>query len=100
MIKISELKTDKDGFNNLPARAEIEKELEALPIEFVDLIEQKYWQNENDTIVLRIKTDESKGGSFNLARGLIIGEFANRYNADELDFIEVDDKIIVRLWWD
>lgn len=103
-IKVSQLKTDIEGFNSMPSRRAIEKELEnEIGIGkylTVDLLEREFWFNKDDTLVIKLNPlDESRVGSMIL--GIRVGRLQTRLSADEFDYLlDENCQVIVRMWWD
>ena len=65
-------------------------------IEFVDVADKSYWQNEDDTVVVKIKNNGS-----GMATACKIVKLLRSISPDEVDTIILDDaRVIMRLWWD
>lgn len=93
----AKLKVTEQGFNNMPAQENIIDALSQMgEIEFVDVPEKSYWQNEDDTVVVKIKNNGS-----GIAVASRIVKLLRSINPDEVDTIILDDaRVIMRLWWD
>ncbi len=105
MYNFSGLKTEKDGFNNLPERKEVAKQFRYLKeagieYRFVDIgdTESSCWKNDGATIVFALT--ERGSGYDGIKNGLLIGEMVQRLCADEFNHIINSNQLIVRLWWD
>lgn len=81
----------------MPAKENIIDALSQMgEIEFVDVAEKSYWQNEDDTVVVKIKNNGS-----GIAVASRIVKLLRSINPDEVDTIILDDaRVIMRLWWD
>lgn len=93
----AKLKITEEGFNDMPAKENIIDALSQMgEIEFVDVAEKSYWQNEDDTVVVKIKNNGS-----GIAVASRIVKLLRSINPDEVDTIILDDaRVIMRLWWD
>jgi hypothetical protein len=92
-MKTTSIKLEKDGFNDLLPRKDIKIALGDLPPHKIVDLEKEYWQNEEDTLVFAM--DKTT-----FTDGLLVGLVVKKINADEFNFMEIDDKIVIRLWWD
>ena len=92
----SELKTDIDGFNDMPSRQEILEVIASadVEVEYVDRLDVDYWINNYDTIVIRINEAMSKE---NIIKTILI---FSRLNPDEVQYHKVEQDYVVRFWWD
>ena len=107
-IKESDNKMNKEAWNECESRSTLNKELhEALIFKssdhwsFVDL-DEPYWQNREDTIILFIPKHLQIGA------GLGLMKFVGAFRPDEVEFQWVSNHqreglwegYAVRLWWD
>jgi hypothetical protein len=94
----AELKATQDGFNNMPARVELEHAFasfgESAWFDYVDLKHTAHWQNGEDTVVVAINASETAFIRMLLAR------IAKHLDVDEFDFIKAGPQLVARFWWD
>ena len=95
----SELKLD-EPYNDCPGKESVKEALDRNVLEnnyeFVDLDKKDmpHWQNELDTIVIKL---QNKG----LPVGLGVASVVNELGADEFMWIRTaDNNYILRFWWD
>lgn len=95
-IMDSIIKTSRDGFNNQPDRITLEKLMndKISDYKIVD-IEDQYWQNEEDTLVILIPKGDQP-----IQLNMKMCEFIMEIHADEFMTVEVDEGIVIRFWWD
>lgn len=93
----STMKATERGFNNMPDKAKIIRNLSRIGhITCVDVTDKSYWQNEEDTVVVEISqmhdTMTTVGNMLEAIKEL---------QPDEAHHIKVDaSTMIVRFWWD
>jgi len=97
-IEISTMKIGRE-FNSCPGREEIIRAIKrkglAGRIEYVDLPEKNYWQNNECTLVFKVKIPQR------FETGIQIGQLAAELGADELNYgKENQTEYIIRFWWD
>ena len=75
------------------SKISVEKLIEknGLKLEFVDVGQIGYWQNDHDTMVFRVKKASSAGD---------FGKFIHQMSPTEYNIILHHRKRIVRMWWD
>lgn len=102
----SVIKTEEQGFNEMPARAEIEKllaeHLNERAYRFVD-VDKEYWINANDTMVIEIDGNEvwRFGASRVLDNMVGLATLVRKMKVDEFDTIPMrGEKMVIRFWWD
>jgi len=90
----SKIKLDKEGFNECPPRQYVLDGIKnnAINAKFVDLIDEDYWKNENDTLVIAFRAGD------NIDEILTLISFLR--SCDELHHTVTEDMIILRFWWD
>ena len=102
-ITKAEIRTDEEGYNDMPERKKIEELLEQIKDgkRIVD-IDKDYWQNTNDTLVFEIDCEELyRFGGKTIAETMqAINKFTYESKADEVETERKGAKIIYRYWWD
>ena len=83
------MKIKLEEFNNC-FPSEIKEILNKYNYEVLD-IERDYWQNNGDTLVIRINKTDVKS---------LLGIVTEINSSDELRYIIKDKEVILRFWWD
>lgn len=100
-VQESEIKIT-DEFNDCPGGDAIKDYFQKSSLdyafEFVDIEESLDWYNDPATIVIRPKTT-IEANTLNNAL-LHIGKFATECHVNEFDWKTVNNRMIIRLWWD
>ncbi len=89
MLKPSNIKTH-DHFVNVVERVK----LEGLAT-YVDIENQKWWENTADTLVFTLNPKKFTGKDFAKSLELLIA-----LKPDEVNSMEVNKQIVWRFWWD
>lgn len=93
-INKTELKVTKDGFNSMPAGGVIEKVIAGLPLEVVNIEDKKYWQNEEDTVVVEVHLGVTAHDAMLATLKL------QELGPDEIDAEQILGRTFIRMWWD
>jgi len=83
------MKIKLEEFNNC-FPSEIKEILNKYNYEVLD-IERDYWQNNGDTLVIRINKTDVKS---------LLGIITKIDSSDEINYIIRDKEFILRFWWD
>lgn len=89
----SEVKLDREGFNNQPGELERSAYYKRNKISLFpyDIEGIEYWQNAGDTLVVKVSGEKEC---------LQLGKMALEMNADEMQFNKINGELFVRIWWD
>jgi len=97
----AQIQTEREGFNNQPTTEEIGQRIAEWEtvverkVEFVDT-NRKYWENNSDTIVVRVERKE-----WNEVAGKYAMEMLGKMiDADEINAEAKGNYVIARYWWD
>lgn len=88
-----------EEFNNCPGKEAVQKQLKELGIaDYIEIADapMQYWQNESDTLVLKMKT----GMSWPFEVGLAFTKLMTTTNPDEFDSEVKNYTTYIRMWWD
>lgn len=106
-IEKSEVRLSEEEFNEMPGRANIMELIDAVfnqnCYEVVDIVEgREYWKNNDDTLIIAVDREVvwqlGAKGSFNVA--LFLAQMIWQISVYEFQNTEVQDKMILRFWWD
>lgn len=96
-------------FNNMPGREKVEELLlhylgqrGISEYKVVDVPEKKFWDNDNDTLVIEIDPNETwRFGEKAVGQFAInLANLVRELNCDEFHTEKNGSKFIIRFWWD
>lgn len=93
----SNIKISLEGFNSCPARDELLEKLDnainSFEYAFTDFEGKMHWLNNDCTAVVSVN------GSDAYEAGVLVDAFHNA-NADEVQLIKTQGRVVIRAWWD
>lgn len=88
-----------EEFNSAPGKESLEQYLKTTKLNAVLEVadaHRTYFQNENDTLVLRVK----ENAELTFKNGMDLQGLARKYDVDELHDIKEQGRTYYRFWWD